>query len=323
MSMASSQSRSQGKKVGTYDIDPAEIAPQISQQLLHDVVVMYQANAAAGTHRTKDRSDVAGTTKKMYRQKGPATPAPARGAWHRRGGGHVFALTGRDYSYRLPKKAVQAATRMAIAEKIEHDEVVVIDELALNEPKTKEMAAILQGPRSWTASARWSRPAEVDANVYKVPATSTGDRRSGGGAERPGRAPAPKMLGAPRRRIRDAAASAKRSANNATRNQRTTSARRISYDHAPCHRRPGSRLEPSTRSILRPLVTEKGMHRSTRNNQYAFEVDPRGDEGRRPPGGRGPVQRQGREGPHAEPPRQAAERTSGSPGPDQTGRKPS
>src|SRR5215216_3246907 len=51
-------------KVGKYDIDPAAIAPAISQQLLHDVVVMYQANARQGTHRTKDRSDVAGTTKK-------------------------------------------------------------------------------------------------------------------------------------------------------------------------------------------------------------------------------------------------------------------
>ena len=59
-----------GKEVGKYDIDPAQIAPKISQQLLHDVVVMYQANQRQGTHRTKDRSDVAGTTKKMYRQKG-------------------------------------------------------------------------------------------------------------------------------------------------------------------------------------------------------------------------------------------------------------
>ena len=56
-----------GAEVGKYDIDLDALAPNVSQQLLHDVVVMYQASARQGTHRTKDRSDVAGTTKKMYR----------------------------------------------------------------------------------------------------------------------------------------------------------------------------------------------------------------------------------------------------------------
>ena len=59
-----------GDQVGKYEIDPAKIAPKISQQLLHDVVVMYQASARQGTHKTKGRGEVAGTTKKMYRQKG-------------------------------------------------------------------------------------------------------------------------------------------------------------------------------------------------------------------------------------------------------------
>src|SRR4051812_24405806 len=59
-----------GKEVGKYEIDPSEIAPRISKQLLHDVVVMYQCNLRQGTVRTKTRSEVAGSTKKMYRQKG-------------------------------------------------------------------------------------------------------------------------------------------------------------------------------------------------------------------------------------------------------------
>lgn len=156
-----------GKEVGKYEIDPAQIAPKISQQLLHDVVVMYQANQRQGTHRTKDRSDVAGTTKKMYRQKGTGNArAGSRRAPQRRGGYHVFALRPRDYSYRLPRKAVQAATRMAIAKKLQAEEVVVIDELVMTEPKTKEMAAILkalnlQGTSTLVATA------ELDANVYK------------------------------------------------------------------------------------------------------------------------------------------------------------
>jgi large subunit ribosomal protein L4 len=66
-----------GKEVGQYQIDPTELAPRINKQLLHDVVVMYQANLRQGTHRTKTRSEVAGSTKKMYRQKGTGTRGPA------------------------------------------------------------------------------------------------------------------------------------------------------------------------------------------------------------------------------------------------------
>jgi len=134
-----------GAEVGRYEIDPAEIAPKISRQLLHDVVVMYQASARQGTHRTKDRGDVAGTTKKMYRQKGTGhARAGSRRAPQRRGGYHVFALRERDYGYRLPKKAVQAATRMAIAYKLQSGDVVVLDELSLAEPKTREVAGVLK-----------------------------------------------------------------------------------------------------------------------------------------------------------------------------------
>ena len=59
-----------GSEVGKYEIDHAEIAPRISKQLLHDVVVMYQANLRQGSHKTKSRAEVSGTNKKMYRQKG-------------------------------------------------------------------------------------------------------------------------------------------------------------------------------------------------------------------------------------------------------------
>ena len=59
-----------GSEVGKYEIDPTEIAPHINKQLLHDAVVMYQANLRQGSHKTKSRAEVAGSTKKMYRQKG-------------------------------------------------------------------------------------------------------------------------------------------------------------------------------------------------------------------------------------------------------------
>ena len=79
-----------GAEVGKYEIDPAELAPRISKQLLHDAVVMYQANRRLGTVKTKGRSEVAGTTKKMYRQKGTGNArAGSRTSGIRRGGGDI------------------------------------------------------------------------------------------------------------------------------------------------------------------------------------------------------------------------------------------
>jgi large subunit ribosomal protein L4 len=156
-----------GAEVGKYDIDPAAIAPKVSQQLLHDVVVMYQANKRLGTHKSKTRGEVRGTTKKMYRQKGTGNArAGSRRSPLRRGGGHVFALRNRDYSYRLPKKAIQSATRMAIVKKIESHDLVVIDELSFKAPKTQEMAGILKalkldGKRTLVTTAA------SDVNAYE------------------------------------------------------------------------------------------------------------------------------------------------------------
>ena len=134
-----------GKEVGSYEIDPAEIAPSINRQLLHDAVVMYQANLRQGTHRTKTRAEVKGSRKKMYRQKGTGNArAGHRMSGVRRGGGHMVTIRPRDYSYRVPRKALQAATRMAVASKIADEQIVVVDELKFAEPKTKDVASLLK-----------------------------------------------------------------------------------------------------------------------------------------------------------------------------------
>jgi large subunit ribosomal protein L4 len=156
-----------GSEVGKYEIDPAQISPKISQQLLHDVVVMYQANKRMGTHKTKTRGEVRGTTKKMYRQKGTGNArAGSRRSPIRRGGGHTFALNNRDYSYRLPKKAIQTATRMALAKKLAAEDIVVIDELSFASPKTKEMAGILKA-LSLAGKSTLVATAAADVNVFK------------------------------------------------------------------------------------------------------------------------------------------------------------
>ena len=156
-----------GSKVGEYAVDTAQLAPKINKQLLHDVVVMYQANRRQGTHQTKTRSMVAGTTKKMYRQKGTGNArAGSRRSGIRRGGGHMKAIAPRDYSYRLPKKAIQIATRMAVASRIISEQVVLVDELNFAAPKTKEMATVLKA-LGLAGQSTLVTTADNDSNVYK------------------------------------------------------------------------------------------------------------------------------------------------------------
>lgn len=156
-----------GKTVGTYDIDPTELAPRINKQLLHDAVVMYQANQRQGTFRTKSRAEVAGTTKKMYRQKGTGNArAGSRRSPVRRGGGHTFAKRPRDFSFRLPRKALQLATRMALASKIKDNELVLIDDLKFDAPKTRDMAAVIKA-LGLTGNSLLVTTSDLNVNVYK------------------------------------------------------------------------------------------------------------------------------------------------------------
>lgn len=156
-----------GKEVGKYEIDPADIASSINKQLLHDVVVMYQASRRQGSHQTKTRSEVAGSTKKLYRQKGTGNArAGSRRSPIRRGGGHGFAKRNRDYSYRLPKKAVRLATRMAMAGKIRDEQVLVLDSLSMESPQTKQIVGLLKALDLQGKSALITT-AENDTTVYK------------------------------------------------------------------------------------------------------------------------------------------------------------
>jgi len=134
-----------GSEIGTYEIDPSEVALHISKQLLHDAVVMYEANLRQGSHCAKTRGQVSGSTKKMYRQKGTGNArAGSKRTNIRRGGGVARTVKPRDYSYRMPKKAVKLATRMAIASKIIDNEIVVLDGFGLESIKTKAVAGALK-----------------------------------------------------------------------------------------------------------------------------------------------------------------------------------
>ena len=134
-----------GKEVGTFSVDSSAIAHHISAQLLHDAVVMYRSNLRQGSAKSKTRAEVQGHKKKMYRQKGTGNArAGSLRSGVRRGGGHIFAKKPRDWSYRLPRKALQVATRMAVASKINDSQITLIDALSADTPRTKEAAAILK-----------------------------------------------------------------------------------------------------------------------------------------------------------------------------------
>ncbi len=134
-----------GADKGTVEIDPADFGGKISKQLMHEVVLMYLANQRAGTHHTLRRGQVAGSTKKLFRQKGTGNArAGTKRTNKRRGGGTAKGPKPRDYEYHLPRKAVQAATRMAILSKFLDKQAVIIEDLALTAPKTKEMVGVLK-----------------------------------------------------------------------------------------------------------------------------------------------------------------------------------
>ena len=134
-----------GKEVDGLDIDPASFGGEVNKQLLHDAVVMYQANQRAGTHKTKTRAEVSGSGKKLFRQKGTGNArVGTRRTNKRRGGGTAFGPIPRDYSYAMPKQQRRLATMMALLSKFQDSEAVVVDGLAFDQPKTKKMNGVLK-----------------------------------------------------------------------------------------------------------------------------------------------------------------------------------
>ena len=134
-----------GEKVGEESIDPADFGGEINKQLLHDVVVMHLAARRVGTVNTRGRADVAGSGKKLFRQKGTGNArAGAKRTNKRKGGGVAFARRNRDYRYSMPKKAVRTAVRMALLSKFQDNQAIVLDGLDLKEPKTKQVVQVLR-----------------------------------------------------------------------------------------------------------------------------------------------------------------------------------
>ncbi len=134
-----------GEQTGTLQMDEKLLGGEVRHDLLKQAVLMWQINQRQGSARTKNRSMVEGSTRKLYRQKGTgnARMGPVR-TNIRRGGGRAFAKRERNYRREMPKKMRQLARRSALLAKLQANSVAVIDSLTMTEPKTKVFAGMLQ-----------------------------------------------------------------------------------------------------------------------------------------------------------------------------------
>ncbi len=134
----------EGKEVGKMDLNDAVFGVEVNEHLVHLAVVAQLANKRQGTQKAKTRSEVSGGGRKPWRQKGTgharqgSTRSPQ---WT--GGGVVFAPTPRDYTIRLNKKERRAALKSALTSKVQDGNLIVVDELKLDEIKTKAFKAVM------------------------------------------------------------------------------------------------------------------------------------------------------------------------------------
>ena len=133
-----------GKVVENIEISDQVFDVPFNESVVHQAMVRQRANARQGTASTKTRSEVAGTTKKMYRQKGTGSArAGSIRSPLRRGGGITFGPSPRSYRQAMPKKMRRLALKCVLSARIRDGELIILDSLQLDEPKTKEMVGVL------------------------------------------------------------------------------------------------------------------------------------------------------------------------------------
>src|SRR5438874_9984448 len=132
-----------GSQVETFQVDEAKLGGEVRKNLLKQALVMYHANLRQGSVRTLARGEVAGSTRKIFRQKG--TGNARQGTIRqpvRKGGGHAKQKRPKDWRQAMPKKARRLATHSAILSKLQDKEIRVVDGLQIEKPRTKEMVAV-------------------------------------------------------------------------------------------------------------------------------------------------------------------------------------
>lgn len=138
-----------GSQVGDIELSDAIFGIEVNNHVMYEAVKNYLANQRQGTQSAKTRADVRGGGRKPWRQKG--TGRARQGSirapqW--KGGGVVFAPKPRDYSYSIPKKVKRLALKSALSSKVQDKEIIVVDKLVLEQPKTKELVKVLKNLNS-------------------------------------------------------------------------------------------------------------------------------------------------------------------------------
>ncbi|MDI9439476.1 MAG: 50S ribosomal protein L4 [Limnochordia bacterium] len=161
----------EGKQVGEIELNDAVFGVKVNQDLMHKAVLSHLANRRQGTASVKTRGLVQGGGRKPWRQKG--TGRARQGSirspqWV--GGGVVFGPTPRDYSWRLPKKARRAALKSALSAKAAAGDILVLDQLTVEKPKTKVMAGVFEAldvRKPLLVTAEWDQ--NVELSVRNIP----------------------------------------------------------------------------------------------------------------------------------------------------------
>lgn len=135
-----------GTQVGDIELNDSVFGIEPNDSVLFDAILMQRASLRQGTHKVKGRSEVRGGGRKPWRQKG--TGRARQGSirspqW--RGGGIVFGPTPRGYAYKLPKKVRRLAIKSALSTKVIEENVIVLESLNFDAPKTKDFTAVLKG----------------------------------------------------------------------------------------------------------------------------------------------------------------------------------
>ncbi len=155
---------SRNEKIGSVEVSDAVFGGRPNRDIIWESVVHESAVERRGTHATKTRGQVSGTGKKPWRQKGTgrARVGESRNPlW--RSGGAVFGPQPRDYAYRLPRKVIRGALRAALTEKFKDGDVLVVEQLGVDEPRTRLAVELLR--RLDVASKALLVDVQPDANL--------------------------------------------------------------------------------------------------------------------------------------------------------------
>jgi large subunit ribosomal protein L4 len=138
-----------GEAVGDIELNDAVFGIEVNEFAVHEVIKNYLANQRQGTQSAKTRGEVRGGGRKPFRQKG--TGRGRQGSLtspSHIGGGVVFAPKPRDYSYSVPKKVKRLAIKSVLTSKVQENEIIVLDSLSFEAPKTKEMVKVLENVKA-------------------------------------------------------------------------------------------------------------------------------------------------------------------------------